>query len=899
MKIQFYLRFYTSYGQTLWISDNGILPGTDLENEAIPMTYLNDEFWTATININEQATDKFNYKYILQNKDGEIVPEWGNDRIIDLAAQNASVIHLVDTWNHTGEFENSFYTAPFTEVLLKRSGKKSGVKQDKDYTHIFRIKAPLIRKDETVCLVGSGGKLNDWSTSSPIRCEKEGNWFVARVNLAAEEFPIAYKYGVYHQKNQEFIQFESGNNRILYDDAAPGKLTYIHDGFIQLPNTTWKGAGIAVPVFSLRSKKSFGVGEFTDIKLLVDWARKIGMKLVQILPVNDTTAKHTWEDSYPYAAISAFALHPLYINLEEVAGKKQEDKIKLLRKKQKQLNEIETVDYETVMKFKLSVLKELYTDSGKEILKSEDFKEFFQKNDHWLVPYAAFCYLRDKYGTAHYDEWTSYAVYRKEEIDKLNTPGSVAADAIRFQYFIQYHLHVQVKEATTYAHKNGIILKGDIPIGIYRYGCDAWVAPDLYEMDKQAGAPPDDFAIKGQNWGFPTYNWPKMQEDQFDWWRRRFEQMSNYFDAFRIDHILGFFRIWAIPDHAVQGIMGHFVPAIPVSIHEFGERGIWFDHDRYCKPYITDTVLDAYFGSLAERVKTDYLVPNTHGGYDLLPELDTQKKIEKFFRKLEETDENNKLKYGLLDLVSNVILFKENNTETDQFHFRIAMDRTISFRHLEWNTQQKLKELYINYFFERQDEFWKKEAMHKLPYLKRATNMLICGEDLGMVPGCVPEVMKQLGILSLEIQRMPKDSKKEFFNPAEAPYLSVVTPSTHDMSTIRGWWEEDKIKIQKFFNQELSQWGDAPYYCEAWINRAIVLQHLYSPAMWSIFQLQDILGMSETIRRENPHEERINIPADPKHYWRYRMHLTLEELIKEDTFNDELADYIYHSGRNR
>ncbi|MBL7751184.1 MAG: 4-alpha-glucanotransferase, partial [Chitinophagaceae bacterium] len=228
----------------------------------------------------------------------------------------------------------------------------------------------------------------------------------------------------------------------------------------------------------------------------------------------------------------------------------------------------------------------------------------------------------------------------------------------------------------------------------------------------------------------------------------------------------------------------------------------------------------------------------------------------------------------------------------------IAMDRTISFRYLEAGTQQKLKDLYVNYFFERQDEFWKTEAMHKLPYLKRATNMLICGEDLGMVPSCVPDVMKQLGILSLEIQRMPKDSKTDFFNPASAPYLSVVTPSTHDMSTIRGWWEEDKTRIQRFFNQELGQGGDAPYYCEAWINRAIVLQHLYSPAMWSIFQLQDILGMNELIRRENPHEERINIPANPKHYWRYRMHLTLEDLIKEKDFNRELADYIHHSGRN-
>ncbi|TAL46978.1 MAG: 4-alpha-glucanotransferase, partial [Chitinophagaceae bacterium] len=445
----------------------------------------------------------------------------------------------------------------------------------------------------------------------------------------------------------------------------------------------------------------------------------------------------------------------------------------------------------------------------------------------------------------------------------------------------------------------GIILKGDIPIGIYRFGCDAWTAPGLYNMLQQAGAPPDDFAVKGQNWGFPTYNWKKMQEDHFDWWRKRFEQMSYYFDAFRIDHILGFFRIWSIPMDAVEGIMGHFVPAIPVNITEFGERGIWFDHHRYCKPYITDEVLNKVFGELAAKVKSELVVPNDFGSYDLELTFETQRQVEEYFLHQEPSEENNKLKQGLFDLISNVILFEDEEEESKgkKFHFRIAVESTMSFRHLDWQVQQKLKDLYVNYFFRRQDGFWMKEAMHKLPYLKRATNMLICGEDLGMVPHCVSDVMNQLGILSLEIQRMPKATDRKFFHPNDAPYMSVVTPSTHDMSTIRGWWEEDRQTSQQFFNHELGQWGEAPVYCEPWINRAVVLQHLYSPGMWSIFLLQDILGMSEKLRRENPLEERINVPANPNHYWRYRMHMNLEELIKEKEFNHELKGYIVHSGR--
>jgi 4-alpha-glucanotransferase len=302
------------------------------------------------------------------------------------------------------------------------------------------------------------------------------------------------------------------------------------------------------------------------------------------------------------------------------------------------------------------------------------------------------------------------------------------------------------------------------------------------------------------------------------------------------------------------------------------------------------------FGPNKEKFRP-YLLETGDGHYHLKPEFHTQRQVEDHFNALEKNDDNIHIRQGLFDLISNVILFEHVGSNGQEFHFRIAMDSTPSFRHLDGHTQHRLRELYTEYFYRRQDAYWMKEAMKKLPALKRSTNMLICGEDLGMVPHCVPDVMKQLGILSLEIQRMPKDPHREFFHPADAPYLSVVTPSTHDMSTIRGWWEEDRARTQRFFNFELGQWGDAPYFCEAWINKSIVMQHLHSPAMWSIFQLQDLLGMSEKLRRENPHDERINVPANPKNYWKYRMHISLEQLNKEKEFNDEILEYVHASGR--
>lgn len=895
MLLNFYLRFSTRVGQSLYISGNHELLGDNDMALAVPLHYFNQDFWHVQVEAGDTSLS-LEYRYILREDNGNEIVEWGNDRIIELKKSTTrEELVMVDTWNHAGDIDNAFYTQPFQGVLLKDTQAGHKPKVVKTYTHELRVKAPMLSAGEVICIAGTGNTLGEWDTVSPVLLGKEGNWWTAKLNFAKESFPVAYKYGVYNTATKKFVHFESGNNRTLQTDAQKGKLTILHDGFAQVPYQKWKGAGVAIPVFSLRTANSYGTGEFTDVSQLVDWAAVCGLKLIQLLPVNDTTATHTWTDSYPYAAISAFALHPLYLNLDTVAGKKSPH-IKKWKVTQQELNAAVDVDYEAVMNFKFAAVKELYEVQKDSFKDDTKYFEFFELNRHWLVPYAAFCYLRDKYKTSDYSQWKTNSVYNEDAVQKLVAPSQKHYDSIALHYFTQYHLHLQLKDATAYAHKNGIIVKGDLPIGIYRYGCDAWVAPELYNMDAQAGAPPDDFAIKGQNWGFPTYNWKKMQEDGFSWWRRRFEQMSEYFDAFRIDHILGFFRIWSIPIHAVEGIMGKFVPAIPVHINELYQNNIPFEYHRYCKPYIPEHVVRERFGNEADHVLQHFL-EWTDGTFELKDAYNTQQKVEKHFKGLEESDTNNFIKLGLYDLISNVIFFEEEGSQMQQYHFRIGMESTTSFRDLDDYIKQKLKDLYVNYFFRRQDDFWQQEAMHKLPELKRTTNMLVCGEDLGMVPDCVPDVMQQLGILSLEIQRMPKDPNTEFFHPGNAPYMSVVTPSTHDMSTIRGWWEEDTAKTQRFYNSILGKYGASPFYCEPWINRDILIQHFYSPAMWCIFQVQDLLGMSETLRREDPNQERINQPANPKHYWRYRMHISLEDLIKETTFNEELGGYVKASGR--
>jgi 4-alpha-glucanotransferase len=892
MILHFYLRYSSKFGETIFVTGNIPPLGNDDITKPFALTYLNDQLWHGSIEIDTKAIlSEFCYRYILKNEHGVQTVEFGNDRIIEPAAIKASKFVTYDTWNYAGEYENAFFTAPFTQVLLKRKAEKQPpLKKNTKATHRFRVKAPLLKDDEIMCISGSGAVFNDWDKENVLLLGKKDSWWAIDLDLKEAVFPLEYKYGIYNTSDKKFTRFEEGNNRVLLSENGADVFTLIQDGFAKLDDINWKGAGVAIPVFSLRTKKSFGTGEFTDLKLLVDWAKATGLKMIQLLPVNDTIATYSWKDSYPYSAISAFALHPLLLNIETVAGTKNADVVSVLKSKREQLNKMPQLDYEAVVNIKLDTIRKLYQHQKEDYCKDPEYIRFFESNRHWLVPYAAFSYLRDKYKTAVFTDWKTNAVYDAAEIQQLVSEKQKHHDEIAVHYFTQYHLHLQLKGATEYAHKNGVIIKGDIPIGICRNSADAWVEPGLYHMEEQAGAPPDAFTAKGQNWGFPTYNWEAMQQDNFTWWRKRFEQMSNYFDAFRIDHILGFFRIWSIPAHAVEGIMGRFVPAIPVSINELFARQITFERSRYTEPYVTDTILIELFGDRKDEVKKTFL-----NGLKLKEKFNTQRKVEAWFKTDKTFD--NKIKQGLYDLISNVIFFEVENSNGQEFHFRIAMEDTLSFKNLDKHSQKELNALYVDYFYHRQDELWKNEAMKKLPGLKSNTAMLVCGEDLGMVPHCVPEVMQQLGILSLEIQRMPKKAGSEFFHPNDAPYLSVVSPSTHDMSTIRGWWEEDSFKIKHFYNYLMGQTGEPPFYCEPWINKEIVLQHLYSPAMWSIFQLQDLLGMNGEIRREDPNEERINIPAEAEHYWNYRMHINLEDLLGNHEFADELKNYIKESGR--
>lgn len=935
MKLHFFLRYTTRYGERISLSLGNA-------GEMLAMNYLNEDFWHIELDFDAAVhTFPLEYRYHLHTDKGLIKTEWGHDRRLDNAILSNDYVQITDTWNHPGSLENVFLTQPFREIF-NPARKTEALQTPGAWTHIFRVKAPQLQADEVICLLGHGLAMRSWDTAAPVLLQTQGDWWEVRLDLSREQFPLAYKYGVWNTRTNKFLGFEEGTNRILYPlpRHEGGVLALMHDGFARLPVQPWRGAGVAIPVFSLRSANSFGVGEFNDLCLLADWAGQMGMKLIQLLPVNDSSAAWAglntkadfWTDSYPYSAISAFALHPIYLNAAAVAGKKYAEHLKPFAAEQQALNSLPEVDYEAVLRAKWKQFALLYEVMKNDWAKDSDYQAYFEENKHWLVPYAVFCFLRDRFGTSDFTQWPEHAQYDATAVNQLAESNSPHYDAIALHLFVQWHLHRQLRTAVAYVHQKGLALKGDIPIGIYRYSCDAWMAPELYNMNMQAGAPPDDFAEKGQNWGFPTYNWARMKQDGFAWWKQRFAQMSLYFDAFRIDHILGFFRIWSIPLSAQDGLLGYFVPALPVTEREFHEAGIGFNYNRLCKPFINDAILDTFFQEDAAWVKNHFLnlLPDAGywsggGQYEIKESFNTQEKVAAWYMakpgnepgkgsKKKKGDEavlalsessRQRIRDGMFNLIANVILLDvEPGTSPGDISdgwrgaFRIAMEKTSSFRHLPEDVRAKINALYVHYFYRRQDAFWEQEALEKLPSLKAATNMLVCGEDLGMVPGCVPDVMRDLGILSLEIQRMPKASSQMFFHPKDAPYLSVVTPSTHDMSTLRGWWEENRNLTQQFYHTVLGAAGTAPFFCEPWISEALIRQHLDSPAMLAIFQLQDLFGIDADIRRENPAEERINQPANPKHYWQYRMHLSLEVLMQSGNFNKKLQDLITATGRS-
>jgi 4-alpha-glucanotransferase len=891
MKIIFNINYRCNWGESVYICGNIPQLGNDNEAEAVRLDLDGAEHWHLTLEV-EDSTSDFNYRYIIRHENGAERREWGNGHLFR-RGRSAKNYEFFDCWQDQ-PMDRPYYSSAFTDCICHRENQNAALTIKNGIS--IRVMAPTVQTDEVLAICGGCEALGKWDVSKAVVMNDanfpEWNAFLEMKGMTA---PFEYKFLILKKDTLELVAWEGGNNRFYnYSPAQRNEVMTISGLRFNNPMSPWRGAGVAIPVFSVRTDEDFGVGDFMDLKLMIDWAEMTGQKFLQILPINDTTMTHTWTDSYPYNANSTFALHPMYLRLSAMGTLKDAERQDYYDKLGKELNTLKEIDYERVNQGKIQFTRELFAQDGAATVASKEFIDFVATNADWLTPYAAFCVLRDRNNTPEFDKWGEYAVYDKNKVDKFVADNQ---NDINYVYYIQYHLDKQMRHVRDYAHSKGVAIKGDIPIGISRTSVDAWISPRLFNMDCQAGAPPDDFSVLGQNWGFPTYNWEEMNKDGFAWWKARFRKMSEYFDAYRIDHVLGFFRIWQIPMNAVHGLLGLFNPALPYTPDELRYNyDFWIDVDLQTTPYIMDYFLMDFFGEYTEEVRNTFLYSVSYGRYKLKPEFDTQRKVVDYFATLEKSEKNQRICDGLLGLIDDV-LFVEDPVEKGKYHPRISAQFTYIYRSLNEYERWCFDRLYNDFFYHRHNDFWYGKAMWKLPPLIEATDMLVCAEDLGMIPDCVPAVMSALQISSLEIQRMPKDPKAEFGNTYTYPYLSVCTTSTHDMGGIRQWWEEDREKTQHFFNNMLHEGGEAPFYAEPWVCDKIITLHLNSPAMLAIIPLQDLLSIDGNIRRENPLEEQINVPANPRHYWRYRMHLTMEQLMASDEYNTLLRNKIANSGR--
>ena len=886
MKIFFNIQYATTFGEILRL--NVVGKGKDIEKVYSMNTY-DGKSWHCEITA-ENGMSQMEYYYSVENGDSEVRHEWTTvSHRLELNAKRAMTYFVNDRWNDI-PYDSYLYSSAFTDCVNRRHREPA---KGPDYNQTLRliVRAPQLRSGSRLALVGEDKALGRWNPDDAISMvEHNYNEWVADINVKEmKKEETEFKFIAFNEKGG--VDWETGMNRQLHAPTInDGEVvvTELDQAFFELCDE--KLAGTLIPVFSLRSKGSFGVGDFGDLKMMIDWVAETNQRVLQVLPINDTTSTHTWTDSYPYSAISIFALHPQFADFRQLPEIKDKKKAREMEALRKELNELKQIDYERVNNTKTDYLRIIFKQEGEAVMKGEDFKMFVKENEHWLVPYAQYCHLRDSFGNVDFSSWKGHEQWHEADRKKLTDPKSKEYADVAFYYYAQFVLDRQMRAAHEYAMARGVILKGDIPIGVDRNGCDVWHEPQYFNLNSQAGAPPDAFSINGQNWGFPTYNWQRMIDDGCEWWIRRFQNMAKYFDAYRIDHVLGFFRIWAIPTTCVHGLLGQFAPSLGMTREEIEGYGLHFQEELFTTPFIARWVVDRVFGIHADEVVEKYLDHKHDDIFALKPEYDTERKIEAVFKGKDSMDDV-WVRDGLYALVSDVLFVRDDN-DPNKFHPRITAQLNFMYEALYDSDKEKFNRLYNDYYYRRNNNFWYNEAMKKLPVLVQATRMLVCAEDLGMVPDCVAWVMDQLRILSLELQQMPKDPKVKFGILSRNPYRSVCTLSTHDMPTLRQWWDEDYERTQVYYSSMLYRGGAAPHPLPGWLARDIIANQLTCPSMLCILSLQDWFALDEKLRLPDADAERINIPANPRHYWRYRMHINIEDLIADKEYNDAIKELV-------
>ena len=633
--------------------------------------------------------------------------------------------------------------------------------------------------------------------------------------------------------------------------------------------------GVAIPLFSLRSKNSIGTGDFLDLIPFASWIKSIALDVIQLLPVNDTGF-----ESSPYSARSAFALNPIFINLQvlDYSETFEEEFTEAAEAFEKEPR----MDYYKVASFKRQMLRKIFDVSYNEITKSKEIRKWIDFNS-WIYPYAAYAVLKKENNEASWKDWKKFQNPEEEDIQKIWTKYK---KDVLFEVWMQYTAEAQFSKAVKELAKMGVRLKGDIPILINEDSADVWYYRKYFSLSDRAGAPPDMYSYSGQNWGFPTYRWDVLEQENFSWWRLRLRQAAKFYNAYRIDHVLGFFRIWKIPEQEVTGMLGHFCPAVPITWKTLESHGLYHESMEYLKnPNYSREQLRNFLGDFTDIAIEKYFktLYGTTDRYIFKEDFNSEKAITSL-------PEEQSFKDKLLKVYWNRVFVPYKST-MEYYPYWYWYNASVLFT-LPPNEQEKIKQI-IKENEAAQESLWKENALKLLSVLAEETDMLVCAEDLGAVPNCVPFVLNKLNILALRVERWARNWNSPYapyYEMDEYPRLSVCTSSCHDSSTLRGLWEEEDFD-KNFYWTHAHQEGNAPEHLSPVYVRQILENLFKTNSLLCILPIQDFLALSSSAYEIPAKEERINIPGTVgNHNWSYRLPLTVEELQKSWTLNFEIKN---------
>lgn len=580
-------------------------------------------------------------------------------------------------------------------------------------------------------------------------------------------------------------------------------------------------AGVAIPLFSLRRQGDAGCGDFAALEAFAPVAERMGMCIIQLLPLEDTTLYGDSRDSYPYRPLASTVLNPIYIAVDQLPPLKDQQLEQELRAKAERLCAQKTFDYTQVWQLKRRWLWASFTEQADA---SPYFTDMINRyahltdnnpSSHRMPIWHYWVWMRmalDLLPDLNREEWDFWDAM--ERVKELKTENK--ALVVRTGNFYAYCYMVaqrQMRRAVATLRQYGLSLMGDLTVGIDPHAADTIAYPGDFNNRLSCGAPPDYFSPDGQNWGIVT-----CRGNSEMLWQERFAYLERFYDYLRVDHVLGFFRMWSIPRDGRSGMLGYFVPS-----HRYSE-------ERIAKLGLSETLRPEWIAPIDKPATTQEVlwVACIDGGY--VPRYDVAS--------------------------------------------------AEPFATLSPDLQERMRAVCEEYYYSANEELWRKRGLERLSFMQKLTSIHLCAEDLGMVPQCVYPVLEELGILKLYVERMPKSAGIEF---EAAPYFSedsVATTSTHDCAPLRLWWAEDAARSRRYYDYFLTDYG-VPYDTTLTPELAeiIVRRHLESSSRLCILPLQDWLALSpEHCATVDPHSEQINDPSNPHHVWSYRMPIGVEQL---------------------